>query len=57
LIAKSQPLQSQNLAVNPEPSIPQNSPREEEISPLESPDEIKDDLFGEIKEKLKLSIT
>ena len=28
LIAKSQLLQSQNLAVNPEPSIPQNPPRE-----------------------------
>ena len=30
LIAKSQPLQSQDLAINPEPSIPQNpnSPRE-----------------------------
>ena len=26
LIAKSQPLQSQNLAVNPEPSISQNPP-------------------------------
>jgi hypothetical protein len=31
LIAKSQPLQSQDLAVNPESSIPQNPPREEEI--------------------------
>ena len=45
LIAKSQPLQSQNLDVNPEPSIPQNPQREEEIPPLECPDEIKDDLF------------
>ena len=45
LIAKSQPLQSQDLAINPEPSIPQNPPREEEILPLESPDKIKDDLF------------
>ena len=35
LIAKSQPLQSQDLAVNPEPSIPQNPPREEEIQPFE----------------------
>ena len=35
LIAKSQPLQSQDLAINPEPSIPQNPPREEEILPLE----------------------
>ena len=34
LIAKSQPLQSQDLAVNPEPSIPQNPPREEEIQPF-----------------------
>jgi hypothetical protein len=31
LIAKSQPLQSQGLAINPEPSIPQNPLREEEI--------------------------
>ena len=45
-IAKSQPLQSQDLAINPESSIPQNPPREEEIPPLlESLDEIKDDLF------------
>jgi hypothetical protein len=29
LIAKSQPLQSQDLAINPEPPIPQNPPREE----------------------------
>ena len=28
LIAKSQPLQSQDLTVNPEPSIPQNPTRE-----------------------------
>ena len=46
LIAKSQPLQSQDLAINPEPSIPQNPPIEEGISPLEIPVEIKDDLFG-----------
>ena len=45
LIAKLQPLQSQDLAINPEPSIPQNPPREEEIPPLEIPVEIKDDLF------------
>ena len=46
LIAKPQPLQSQDLAINLEPSIPQNPPREEEIPPLlESLDEIKDDLF------------
>ena len=33
LIAKSQPLQSQGLAINPKPSIPQNPnpPKEEEI--------------------------
>ena len=31
LIAKLQPLQSQDLVVNPEPSIPQNPPREGEI--------------------------
>ena len=46
MIAKSQPLQSQGLAINPEPSISQNPPREEEIPPLEIPIEIKDDLFG-----------
>ena len=34
LIAKSQPLQSQDLAINPEPSIPQNPAREEEIQPF-----------------------
>ena len=45
MIAKSQPLQSQDLAINPEPSIPQNPLREEEIQPLEIPFEIKDDLF------------
>ena len=45
LIAKSQPLQSQDLAINLEPSIPQNPPREEEIPRLEIPIEIKDDLF------------
>ena len=37
LIAKSQPLQSQDLAINPEPSIPQNPPREDGIPPLEIP--------------------
>ena len=46
LIAKSQPLQSQDLAINPKPPIPQNLPREEGIPPLEIPIEIKDDLFG-----------
>ena len=35
LIAKSQPLQSQDLAISPEPSIPQNLLREEEIQPFE----------------------
>jgi len=28
-IARSQPLQSQTLAIDPKPSVPQNSPREE----------------------------
>ena len=46
LIAKSQPLQSQDLAINPKPPIPQNPPREERISPLEISVEIKDELFG-----------
>ena len=45
LIAKSQPLQSQGLAINLKLSIRQNPPREEEIQPLEIPFEIKDDLF------------
>ena len=45
LIAKSQSLQSQDLAINPEPPIPQNPPREEGIPPLGIPIEIKDDLF------------
>jgi hypothetical protein len=38
LIAKSQLLQSQHLAIDPKPSIPQNPLREEEIPPLESSD-------------------
>jgi hypothetical protein len=37
LIAKSQSLQSQDLAINSKPSL-QNLPREEEIPPLESSD-------------------
>ena len=47
LIAKSQPFQSQDLAINPEPSISQNlnPPRKEEIQPLEIPFGTKDDLF------------
>ena len=43
LIAKPQPLQSQDLAINPEPSIPQNLPWEEEIQPFEI--SCEDDLF------------
>ena len=43
MIAKSQPLQSQDLVVNPEPSIPQNRPREEENKPFEI--SCEDDLF------------
>jgi hypothetical protein len=46
LIAKSQPLRSQDLAINLEPPIPQNPPREGGIPPLEIPIEIKDDIFG-----------
>ena len=45
LIAKSQPFQSQDLAINLKALIPQNPPRKEEIPPLEIPVEIKDDLF------------
>ena len=45
LIAKSQPLQSQDLAINPKPSISQNLNllKEEKIQPLKIPFEIKDD--------------
>ena len=43
LIAKSHPLQFQDLAINPKPSTPQNPPKEEKIQPLEIP--FKDDLF------------
>ena len=45
LIAKSKPLQSQDLAINLEPSIPQNlnPPKEEEIQPFEI--SCEDDLF------------
>jgi hypothetical protein len=44
LIAKSQPLQSQDLAINSEQSILQNPPREEKIQPLETPFQSKNDL-------------
>ena len=43
MIAKSQPLQPQGLAINLKPSIPQNPPTEEEIQPFEI--SYKDDLF------------
>ena len=45
LIAKSQPLQSQDLAINPKPSIPQNlnPPRGEEIQPFKN--SCEDDIF------------
>jgi hypothetical protein len=44
LIAKSEPLQSQDLAINPEPSITQNpNPPKEEIQPFEI--SYDDDLF------------
>ena len=46
LIAKPQPVRSQDLAIDPEPPTPQNPPKEEWILPLEIPVEIKDDLFG-----------
>ena len=56
LIAKSQPLQFQDLAINPKPSTPQNPPKEEEIQSLEFP--FKDDLFyADFGKKLKLSAT
>jgi hypothetical protein len=45
LIAKSQPLQFQDLAVNPEPSIPLKSSKGRRNQPLEISIEIKDDLF------------
>jgi hypothetical protein len=43
LIAKLQPLKSQGLAINPEQSIPQNPPREEESEPFKI--SCEDDLF------------
>ena len=43
-IAKSQPLQSQDLAIHPEPSIPQNLLKEEEIPPLDDPFESEGNL-------------
>jgi hypothetical protein len=46
LIAKSQSLQFQDLAINPEAPIPQNHSREEGIPSLEIPVKIMDDLFG-----------
>ena len=46
LIAKSQPLRSQDLAINPEPPIPQNPPKEEEIPPLESLLRLRTTNFG-----------
>ena len=64
LIAKSQPLQFQDLAINLEPSIHQNlnAPMEEEIQPFEI--SCEDDLFEAFpllceekeEEKLKLSV-
>ena len=52
LIAKSQPLQSQGLAINPEPSIPQNPnpTKEEEIQPFEI--SCEDDLFEDFGKSL-----
>jgi len=44
-IVKSQPLQSQDLAIHPEPSIPQNLLKEEEILPLEDPCEFKGNII------------
>jgi hypothetical protein len=50
LIAKSQPLQSQDLSINPKPSIPKNPnpPREEENQPFEifCEDDLHDADFG-----------
>ena len=52
LIAKSQPLQSQGLAINPEPSILQNPnpPKEEEIQPFKI--SCEDDLFDDFGKSL-----
>ena len=52
MIAKSQPLQSQGLAINPKPSIPQNPnpPKEEEIQPSEI--SCEDDLFDDFGKSL-----
>ena len=46
MIAKPQPLRSQDLAMNPEPPIPLNPPTEGGIPPLEISVKIKEDLFG-----------
>ena len=52
LIAKSQPLQSQGLAINPEPSIHQNPkpPKEEEIQPFKI--SCEDDPFDDFGKSL-----
>jgi hypothetical protein len=43
LIAKSQPLKSQGLAINPKQLVPQNPPREEESQPFKI--SCEDDIF------------
>ena len=52
MIAKSQPLQSQGLAINPKPSISQNPnpPKEEEIQPFKI--SCEDDLFDDFGKNL-----
>ena len=52
LIVKSQPLQSKGLAINHEPSIPQNPipPKEEEIQPFKI--SCEDDLFDDFGKSL-----
>ena len=45
IISSKKRIQSQGLAINPKPLIPQNPRREEGIPPLRIPVEIKDDLF------------
>ena len=52
MIAKSQPLESQGLTINPEPSIPQNPnpPKKEEIQPFRI--SCEDDLFDDFGKSL-----
>ena len=56
MIAKSQPIRSQDLAINPKPSIPQNPnpPKEEEIQPFEI--SCEDHLFDDFRKSLNFQL-